>query len=224
MTRRTSGLPPRVLAIAALLVGAIGLLAWLVRGLGSPAVAPPPEEPPVVAEEPLAASADADIPVEPLPEAPAEDTVPAPLGEVQTEQVTLQLFLVDPLARRLTTRIRRIEAPMTTPAQAQLALQALAAWRDAELLSPLLPGTVIREVWVSPAGIAYVDFPRNFPGTLGQGSQAELFAVYGVVGTLTSSFPNISAVQFLVDGQPVDTLVGHIDLSQPVKPLADWVY
>lgn len=222
MERRTSGLPPRAVIIAAVLVGGFIVLAWMVRGLGSPAVAPAPQEQEGLADaEAAGADAAAD---ETLDEAlAAEDLVP-PAESVQTESVTLQLFLVDPAARKLTPRVRRIDAPMTLPAQAHLALQALASWRDSELLSPLPRGTVIREVWVSPAGIAYVDLPRNFPSTLDQGSQAELFAVYGMVGTLTASFPNISAVQFLVDGQPIDTLVGHLDLSQPIKPLSDWLY
>ena len=69
-------------------------------------------------------------------------------------------------------------------------------------LSPLPSGTRVREVWVSPGGVAYVDFPADFPDTLRSGSLAEIHAVYGVVATLTSSFPNIRSVQFLVNGHP----------------------
>lgn len=237
MAHRRTGLPPRVVIIAVALLTSVGLLAWLVRGLGSPA-SPPPESAALLDDvaadetptgEPGAQDAAGELVASGGPETPeavadAQANVPAIESAVAMEQVTLQLFLVDPATQRLTTRIRRIDAPMTLPAQAQLALQALASWRDAELLSPLPPGTAIREVWVSPGGIAYVDFPRTFPASLDQGSQAELYAVYGVVGTLTSSFPNIRAVQFLVDGAPVDTLVGHVDLSAPITPLVGWVF
>ena len=52
----------------------------------------------------------------------------------------------------------------------------------------------------------------------------EMMFVYGIVGTLTSSVPTVGSVQFLVAGQPVDTLTGHITLSAPITPLSDWSF
>jgi len=174
----------------------------------------------VVEPEPAVSAEPEAEPAEPL-----VDGEPSTLGTlIDTETVTLQLFVVDTAARRLVPRFRRIEAPMTLPAQAQLALERLTRTRDAGVIPPLPSGTIIREVWVSPAGVAYVDFGETFPRLIGGGSLAEIHAVYGVVATLTSSFPNIRSVQFLVSGEPIDTLAGHIDLSRPVEPLADWVY
>lgn len=111
---------------------------------------------------------------------------------------------------------------MTLPAQAQIAVEELV--RMGGDLSPLPPNTVVREVWISPSGIAYVDFAAGFPELLPQGSLGELHAVYGVVATLTSSFPNIRAVQLLVDGEPVDTLTGHVDTATPLGPWTGWIY
>ena len=46
--------------------------------------------------------------------------------------------------------------------------------------------------------------------------------VYGIVGTLTSSIPSVGAVQFLINGESIDTINGHADLNAPVEPISDW--
>jgi hypothetical protein len=105
-------------------------------------------------------------------------------------------------------------AEVRRPGSAQLAAAAG---------SPMPRNIVIREIWVAN-GIAYLDFNPDLPARLAGGSRAELMFVYGIVGTLTSSVPSVSAVQFLVGGQPVDTLTGHTQLSEPVKALSDWSF
>lgn len=42
-------------------------------------------------------------------------------------------------------------------------------------------------------------------------------------GTLMSSFRQIHTVQFLVDGNGIDTLTGHVDLAGPISPQRDWL-
>ena len=109
---------------------------------------------------------------------------------------------------------------MTLAAKAQVAIEQLIS----TVGSPLPPDTEVREVWISTAGIAYVDFGADLPVAMPKGSLAEIHAIYGVVGTLTASFPQIRAVQFLIDGSGVDTLTGHFDLAEPVPPHGDWLY
>jgi len=123
--------------------------------------------------------------------------------------MTIQLFVADPSGRELVTRIVRVDEPPTPAAQVELALLQLAAAQA----SPMPPNVVIREIWVAN-GIAY----------LAGGSRAELMFVYGVVGTLTSSVPSVGAVQFLVNGGPVNTLTGHTHLAEPVEPLGNWSF
>ena len=143
---------------------------------------------------------------------------------VETELATLRLFLLSHGSLRPSTVIRRVQAPMTVPAQAQVALEQLRLAGGGNLISPLPAEAKAREIWVSPAGIAYVDFPSEMIEALPHGSLAEIQLVYGVIGTLTASFPNIRSVQFLIDGLQVDSFTGHLDLSRPLLPLADWIY
>ena len=47
------------------------------------------------------------------------------------------------------------------------------------------------------------------------GSTGELLAVYSLVNTLTQ-LPQVAAVQILVEGEVVDSLFGHVDVSSPL--------
>ena len=89
-------------------------------------------------------------------------------------------------------------------------------------LEPLFPAqTQLRDITVQ-AGTASVDFNHalvaNFPG----GSMPALLAVYGLANTLATNFPYVRQVRILVDGKPVSTLKGHVDLRRPVP--ADFSY
>lgn len=54
----------------------------------------------------------------------------------------------------------------------------------------------------------------------GAGSATETARVYGLVDTIAWNFREVRAVRILVDGQEVDTLLGHLDLSRPLPPEA----
>jgi len=43
-------------------------------------------------------------------------------------------------------------------------------------------------------------------------------AVYSVVDSLAVNFPQIRQVRIFVEGKPVDTLKGHLDLREPLEP------
>ena len=53
---------------------------------------------------------------------------------------------------------------------------------------------------------------KNFVG----GSTGEEFLINSVVDTLTE-FSEVKQVRFLIDGKEVETLAGHMDLSEPIK-------
>lgn len=59
---------------------------------------------------------------------------------------------------------------------------------------------------------AYVDF--NSIGLSG-GSLSESFLISQIVETLINSFEEVEQVQFLVNGEIVESLMGHFDATQP---------
>lgn len=65
-------------------------------------------------------------------------------------------------------------------------------------------------------GVAYADFSQELIDNHSGGSAGELMTVYSIVNTLTQ-FPEIDKVQILVGGKEVETLAGHMDLTQPLS-------
>ncbi|MBJ6802008.1 GerMN domain-containing protein [Geomonas propionica] len=64
--------------------------------------------------------------------------------------------------------------------------------------------------------VVQVNFSKELVESLPEGSSAEMSAVYSVVDTVVANFPQVKAVQFLVDGVPVKELKGHLDLDAPI--------
>lgn len=60
-------------------------------------------------------------------------------------------------------------------------------------------------------GVAYVDFSSE---GLNGGSINEMVLIDQIVYTLSNSFEEIAAVQFTLDGEKTDTLMGHVDTSE----------
>ena len=118
---------------------------------------------------------------------------------------------------------RRLEQRAEPAAQARVILEAQLAEPPAPLLSPIPPGTQLLALYLTERGDAIVDLSEEV--TLGHsgGSLEELFTVYAIVNALTTNLPVINAVQILINGREVDTLVGHVDLQSPLERNMQWV-
>jgi len=84
-----------------------------------------------------------------------------------------------------------------------------------EGLSATIPqGTRLLDIDITN-GLCRVDLSREFRDNHWGGSSGEILTVYSLVNTLTQ-FPTVEKVEILVEGQKMDTLAGHMDLSVPV--------
>jgi hypothetical protein len=84
--------------------------------------------------------------------------------------------------------------------------------------------TVVRATFLLPDGTAFVDLggPTLAQGW-GTGSHEELMAVYSVVQTVTTNFPEAKRVRILINDEPAETLAGHVNLSRALLPSANYV-
>ncbi len=79
----------------------------------------------------------------------------------------------------------------------------------------LPPDTVVRGAFLLPDGTAFVDLGgATLTNGWATGSHEELMAVYSIVETITSNFPEAKRVRILVNGVPAETLAGHIALDR----------
>ncbi len=89
---------------------------------------------------------------------------------------------------------------------------------EGKLLRTLPPRTKLLNLQVNDAGLAKVDFNQALSKDHPGGSSAEMMTVYSIVNSLALNFPRIKRVQILIDGKPIETITGHLSLSQPISP------
>ncbi len=84
--------------------------------------------------------------------------------------------------------------------------------------------TVVLAAFLLPDGTAFVDLGGNtLSQGWGTGSHEELMAVYSVVQTVTTNFPEAKRVRILVNDAPAETLAGHVNLSRSLAPMPVFV-
>jgi hypothetical protein len=80
--------------------------------------------------------------------------------------------------------------------------------------------TVVRGAFLLPDGTAFVDLGgATLTQGWGTGSHEELMAVYSLVQTITTNFPEAKRVRILLNGSPAETLAGHVGLARPLTPM-----
>ncbi|MEW6424365.1 MAG: GerMN domain-containing protein [Bacillota bacterium] len=84
-------------------------------------------------------------------------------------------------------------------------------------LYPTIPaGARLKDINIKENGLAIVDFSQNLKSRHWGGATGELLTVYSIVNTLTQ-FPTVQEVQILIEGERVQTLAGHLDISKPLR-------
>lgn len=153
----------------------------------------------------------------PGPPGPGGERPPeAPSG---TTIATAPVTLLFPAAsgEGLAAEAGEIFATADPGARAKQVIVALLAGPRGEGAVRALPeGTALRQVYVLEDGTAWVDLSDDARLGLGGGSAAERLAVFAVVDSVVFNVPEITRVGILVEGRPVETLNGHLDLRRPL--------
>lgn len=144
------------------------------------------------------------------------EKLPAPTEQVPDTRV-VSLFFANQEGSGLVREGREIAVEDTTDDMIASVVDELVVGPLGDL-APSLPHNA-RVLGAQLKGdVVQVDFTRELVESLPEGSSAEMTAVYSVVDTVAANFPQVKAVQFLVDGAPVKELKGHLDLSAPIAP------
>ena len=143
-------------------------------------------------------------------------------GSVAAEQRQIALPLEASVRAR--ALLERLVAEYALP-NSQHPLSSGAAVDDVFLLKlPIVssgPDALSGTVDASEYGeLAVINLRSSFVNQHPSGMQVEMLTVLSMIGTLHANFPEITQVRFLVDGQPKETLAGHIDLTR-VYPAVD---
>jgi len=133
----------------------------------------------------------------------------------QPDQETVTLYFGDKRSGYLVQENRRIQVG-PEGLETRLVMELIKGPSSPGRVSTI-PGKVkIRSPVAVKDGIATVDFDREIKTGHWGGSAGEILTVYSVVNTLTE-LEHVRAVRFLVEGEEVDTLLGHLYLGEPVQ-------
>jgi hypothetical protein len=84
---------------------------------------------------------------------------------------------------------------------------------DTELRT-LPPDAALLAFYLLPDGTAIADFSEALGTSIPSGIESEQMAVDSITRTLEANVPQIRRLKILIHGQEVETLAGHLDLSQ----------
>jgi len=143
-------------------------------------------------------------------------------NKVQVRPVTLFFEGPEMLLVRETRNVGLPENP--AGALSQVARELLKGSANAGVPHIFPRDTVVRAAFLLPDGTAFIDLggPTLSQGW-GTGSHEELMAVYSVVQTVTTNFPEAKRVRILVNDEPAETLAGHVNLSRALLPRMEFV-
>jgi len=162
-------------------------------------------------DQPIADPEEAEMPVDDelaLPVASDEE-----LDDATERRIRVTLYLLSDSGMALAPEDREIALADSVQEQAKQVIRELLAGSRTGLGSPLPQGVQLRELFITPQGLAFVDLSQELISNHIGGSSAEELTVYSLSNTLIANFPAVKRVQFLVEGREVPTLAGHLDLT-----------
>ena len=143
-------------------------------------------------------------------------------GDISAEPTNyeiLTLYFENSEGSALSTEIREVQVNPNLPVERYIVEQVIAGPEDESLRSTVPYDTKIRDISTAD-GVCYVDLSVEFVNKqLGLEKDA-LAAVYSIVNSLCE-IEDVTKVQFLIEGEKLDSYRNVIDLSKPVEPNYD---
>ena len=134
----------------------------------------------------------------------------------------VSLFFADEENQSLLIETRMVAMGREIGDQVRQVVRALLEGSDGDGISTIADGTRVLGVFYDPeAATLYIDFSSELIAGHPGGSSAEYFTISAIMRTISQNFPEVQAVQILVEGLQVGTIAGHIDAYGPLA-VSDW--
>lgn len=132
------------------------------------------------------------------------------------------LYFADRDDETLVTETRLVAIGKEYIEQIEQVIRALLNGPQGDGLSTIAEGTRLLDAFYdSDTATLYLDFTSEIVSGHPGGSSAEYFTIAAILRTVSQNFPEVQAVQFLVEGLQVGTIAGHIDAYRPFH-VSDW--
>jgi spore germination protein GerM len=154
--------------------------------------------------------------------------IPQPTEEQARRELTQAVAQspLDPVVKTKIFWISSEDESALAPVNVQLALSRDPILRAKQVINTLLAGPVDSDLRTLPAdaallafyllpdGTAVADFSEALATSTPSGIQSEQLAVNSIARTLEANVPQVKRLKLLIHGQELDTLAGHVDLTQ----------
>ena len=156
--------------------------------------------------------------VAPVPETPPQVETPPPVIEPVEKTIEVKAYFPDDAGINLVAVKRKITYINESDKYLDAVKLLMTKPNETDLTGIFPKGAKINSVKVVN-GTAYVDFDNGITKNFVGGSTGEEMLINSVVQTLTE-FKEVKQVRFLIDGQEIETLAGHMDLSTPLTRIS----
>ena len=154
--------------------------------------------------------------------------VPQPTEEQARRELTQAVSQspLDPVVKARMFWMSSEDESTLAPVVIDLALSKDPVLRAKQTLNTLLAGPVDSDLrtlppdaallafYLLPDGTAVADFSEALATSTPSGIQSEQLAVNSIARTLEANVPQVKRLKILIHGQELDTLAGHVDLTQ----------
>jgi len=152
--------------------------------------------------------------VSPAP-APPVTAAPGATPAPPVETIRITLFFPDQNGLLLHPEERDVPKPAAGAAFLRILFEELQKGPKREGLMSALPEKMqLRNAFLLPEGQVVIDLAVD--SSLAFGSDEELTIVASLVDTVLQNVAETSRVRILVNGEPAETLGGHVDLTRPL--------
>lgn len=147
----------------------------------------------------------------PLPTAASSPDTHPPLQEIK-------LYFYQPESLELAGFTQELRLSNDTLERLKQIIGVLLKRSPPPLISAIPKGTLLSEAYLDEQSTAYLDFSGALSAAHIGGTTAELMTVRSILKTVQANFgEDIQHVQILIEGQQVDTIAGHVDISKPLS-------
>jgi hypothetical protein len=153
---------------------------------------------------------------------PAEPIGTGKVTEVPEGSRTVTLYFASADDVTLVGETRQVAIGRGFIEQAKQVISALIAGPEHDAVNTIPQDTKILDVFYdSDSSTLFIDFSSEFVAGHPGGVTAEYHTVSAIMKTVSDNFPEVVAVQLLVEGSQVGTIAGHIDAYNPFL-VRDW--
>ncbi len=146
-----------------------------------------------------------------MPTAASSPNIPPPLRQVK-------LFFFQPESLGLVDISQELRLSHGKIERLKQIINALLDGAPPTLINTIPKGTQLYEVYLDDQSTAYLDFSGALSAAHIGGTTAELLTIRTILKTVQANFgEDIKSVQILIEGQEVDTIAGHVDISKPLS-------